>query len=270
MLSLIIPTVVASLFASTSCLDLPGASALVSRERLNYLLVGEYHGTVEMPQIAADLLCAAVAQKRPVVLGLEFTPENQSSLEAYLQSDGSVAARERALAAPAWQSPDGRNSRAVFELLETARRLRAAGHTVGVVAFDLVPAPSVSRARETALAEALVSARARVPNSLVIALTGAGHAGKTPWSSQTPPFPSTGQLLPEGETIALTFARPGGRYFGCRAVTAEAPGGCAEYEMPAREPVRPRGIEMDASLREGFEGVYSAGGPYTAARPART
>jgi len=270
MLSLIIPTVVASLITSSNCGDLPGASALVSRERLNYLLVGEYHGTVEMPQIAADLLCSAVQQKRPVILGLEFTPENQSSLEAYLLSDGGAAARDRVLAAPAWQSPDGRNSRAVFELLETARRLRAAGHTVGVVAFDLVPAPAVSRARETALAEALVAARARVPNSLVIALTGAGHAGKTPWSSQTPPFPSTGQLLPEGETIALTFARPGGRYFGCRAATAEAPGGCAEYDMPAREPVRPRGIEMDASLREGFEGVYSAGGPYTAARPART
>jgi len=270
MLSLIIPTVVASLITSSNCGDLPGASALVSRERLNYLLVGEYHGTVEMPQIAADLLCVAAQQKRPVILGLEFTTENQASLEAYLQSDGGTAARERALSAPAWQRPDGRNSLAVFELLETARRLRAAGHTVGVVAFDLVPTPAVSRARETALAEALVAARARVPNGLVIALTGAGHAGKTPWSSQTPPFPSTGQLLPDGETVALTFARPGGRYFGCRAATAEAPGGCAEYDMPAREPVRPRGIEMDASLREGFEGMYSAGGPYTPARPART
>jgi hypothetical protein len=268
--TLLMPAVVSSLFASSTCGDLPGAASLVSRDRLNYLLVGEYHGTVEMPRVAADLLCAAVQQKRPVVLGLEFTAENQTALEAYVQSDGSVAARERVLAAPAWQQPDGRNSLAVFELLETARSLRAAGHIVRVVAFDLVPAPAVSRARETALAEALVAARARVPNSLVIALTGAGHAGKTPWSSQNPPFPSTGQLLPEGETIALTFARPGGRYFGCRAATAEAPGGCAVYDMPAREPVRPRGIEMDASLREGFEGVYSAGGPYTAARPART
>lgn len=235
--TLLMPGVVSSLFALTTCGDLPGAASLVSRERLNYLLVGEYHGTVEMPRVAADLLCAAVQQKRPVVLGLEFTAENQTALEAYVQSDGSAAARERVLAAPAWQQPDGRNSLAVFELLDTARRLRAAGHTVSVVAFDLVPAPAVSRARETALAEALVAARARVPNSLV---------------------------------IALTFARPGGRYFGCRAATADAPGGCAVYDMPAREPVRPRGIQMDASLREGFEGVYSAGGPYTAARPAHT
>lgn len=47
---------------------------MLQTKQLNYLLVGEYHGTVEMPQVAADALCAAANKDRPVVLGVEFTP----------------------------------------------------------------------------------------------------------------------------------------------------------------------------------------------------
>ena len=251
------------------CAPLPGIEAVLRTPNLNYLLVGEYHGTVEMPAIAADALCAAAAAGRPVVLGVELTPANQPSLDAYLRSDGGPAARAALLAGPAWQVAEGRTTLAMVDLIESARRLAAAGHRVAVVAFDRVPSPILSAQREAGLAEALVAAREGVPGSLVVALTGAGHAGKTPWSSQNPPFPSTGQLLPDGETIALAFARPGGQYWGCHAPNGDRSAGCTAYDMPPRQPVSPRGIVLDRTLREGFEGVFSTGGPYTASRPAR-
>ena len=44
--------------------------------------------------------------------------------------------------------------------------------------------------------------------------------------------------------------------------------GCTAYDMPPREPVAARGIRLDKSLRDGFDGVYSAGRRYTASHPA--
>ncbi|HEY0928664.1 MAG TPA: hypothetical protein VGE27_01990 [Gemmatimonas sp.] len=256
--------------APVTCQSLPGLDAVLATKQLNYLLVGEYHGTVEMPQIAADALCAAAMKDRPVILGVEFTPDNQATLDAYLVSDGGPAARAALLTGPAWQVAEGRTTVAVLEMIDMARQLKRAGKRVSIVAFDRVPTPAVSREREAALAQGLMDARARVSGGLVVALTGAGHAGKTPWSSQNPPFPATGQLLTDGETIALTFARPGGQYWGCSAPNGDRSAGCIAYDMPAREPVPARGIVLDRTLRDGFEGVFSAGKPYTASRPART
>lgn len=261
---------IAPRIAPAECGSLPGIETVLRLPSLNYLLIGEYHGTVEMPAVAADALCVAAKSGRPVVLGIEFTPANQSALETYLSSDGSDAARTALLSSPAWQVNEGRTTQAVFDLIESARRLVAEGRRIAIVAFDRVPEPAVSRQREAALAQSLMEARAGLPGSLVVALTGAGHAGKTPWSSQTPPFPSTGQILPDAETVALTFARPGGMFWGCRAPNGDASAGCTAYEMPAREPVSARGIVLDRTLREGFEGVFSAGRPYTASRPARS
>ena len=261
--ALAMPTLVAD------CDPLPGIEAVLATPGLGYLLIGEYHGTVEMPKVAADALCAAASSGRPAILGVELTPANQPFLDAYLASDGGRAAREALLHAPAWQVREGRTTVAMLDLLEAARRLARAGRAVSISAFDRVPAPILSREREAAMAEALVEARSRVPGSLVVALTGAGHAGKTPWTSQNPPFPSTGGLLPDAATIALTFRRPGGRYWGCHAPNGDASAGCTAYDMPPREPVVPRGIVLDRTLRDGFEGVYSTGGTYTASPPAR-
>lgn len=268
MLHLLLPLAIAAAPPAPACTPLPGVEAVLATPGLNYLLLGEYHGTVELPRVAADVLCAAAASGRPVILGVEFTPANQPSLDAYLASDGGAAARAALLDGPAWRVAEGRTTVAMLELVESARRLAAAGHQVKVVAFDAVPEPAVSRQREQGLADALVAARAGAPGSLVVGLTGAGHAGKTPWSSQSPPFPSTGQLLPEGETIALAFARPGGQYWGCVTPAGATQEECRAHDMPARQPVSPRGIVLDATLRDGFEGVFSAGRSYTASRPA--
>lgn len=259
----------AALPAGAGCAELPGSRALVA-ESVDYVLVGEYHGTNEMPAMARDLACAAAATGRPLVVGIELAPANQAALDAYLRSDGSAPARAALVASPGWAEEGGRTTAAIVDLVEAARRI-GRRHPTTIVAFDAAPTErGTSAAREKAMADTLAAAQRRVPGSLVVALTGAGHAGKSAWTSYDPPFPGAGQLLPPDRTIALTFARPGGHYWGCHAPDGDRTRGCTAYEMPAREPIVPRGITLDRTLRDGFDGVYSPGRRYTASAPGRT
>jgi hypothetical protein len=255
--------------AAPACGPINGLDGLLDRPGLNFLLIGEYHGTVEMPKVASDALCAA-ANDRPVVLGIEFPAANQPYLDAYLDSDGGEAARAALLAAPAWKEEGGRSTSAIADMIEHARQLAKAGRRVSIVAFDWDGPPSVSKEREEKLAASLRAAQARLPSSIVVALTGAGHADKEGWTSQTPPFLAAGGLLPQDATVSLAFARPGGQFWGCSAPNGGPPRGCTAYDMPPREPVQPRGIRLDPKLRGGFDGLYDAGNAYTASKPAVT
>ena len=258
----------AAVLARIGCAELPGADALVKRPEIEFVLVGEYHGTNEMPAVARDIACAATTTGRPLVFGVELTPVDQPALDEFMRSNGSPSARAALLASPGWAEKGGRTTVAIVEMLETLRRL-GRRNRVSVVAFDAAPtARGTSAAREAAMAKMLKKAAAKQPRSLVVALTGAGHAGKSPWSSYDPPFAAAGQLLPPERTVALAFARPGGRYWGCSSPTGDTARGCAAYDMPPREPVAARGIRFDKSLRDGFDGVYSPGGRYTASHPA--
>ncbi|QPQ54610.1 hypothetical protein IC614_09770 [Allosphingosinicella flava] len=251
-----------------SCGALPGIEQLLDRPDFNYLLIGEYHGTAEMPAVAADALCAGAKAGRPLILGLEFPPANQPYLDAYLSSDGGEAARTALLVAPAWHAAeDARVTHAVLALIDRARLLASRGYKVSAVAFDKIPQPLISKEREAGMAELLTAAQRKVPGSLVVALTGTGHADKEGWTSQNPPFLAAGGILPPRETVSLAFARPGGQYWGCQSPGGEA-NGCKAYDMAVREAVRPRGIVLDPALRGGFDGLYSTGGQYTASLPA--
>ncbi|MFC3711007.1 hypothetical protein ACFOMD_00400 [Sphingoaurantiacus capsulatus] len=256
----------ALLAAAAACPSLPGIGPVLT-PATNYVLVGEYHGTVEMPAVAADVACAAAITGRPVIFGVEFTPDSQSALDAFMASDGGTAARSSLLAAPAWREPGGRTTAAILDMLESVRRLGKA-RTVKLIAFDTAPTPTgTSPEREAAMAVALSAARAKQPDAIVVALTGAGHADKEGFTSAKPPFLAAAGRLPAAETVSLSFMRPGGQFWGCASPTGDASGGCKAYDMPPREPVVPRGITLDPKLRGGFDGLYSVGGSYTASKP---
>jgi len=248
----------AFLAAAATCPPLPGIEAVLARPGLTYLLFGEYHGTAEMPALVADALCHAKARSRPVVLAVELPTDAQPALDRYARTGGLADLAAYA----AWASDDGRVSRGVRDLIAAARRLG-----IKTVAFDSFWTGGVSPEREQSMADAL--ARQGAGGRLVIALTGAGHADKEGFTSRTPPVLSAAGRLPAPQTLSLTFARPGGRFWGCQAANGAPSDGCKAYEMPAREPVRPRGIVLDPGYRGGFDGFYSTGAPYSASQPAR-
>ncbi|MDO9489595.1 MAG: hypothetical protein Q7J32_14560 [Sphingomonadaceae bacterium] len=254
---------------AAGCTELPGAREMLAAPGVDFVLVGEYHGTVEMPAVARDIACAVAETRRPLAFAVELTSADQPALDRFMKSNGSPAARAALLASPGWAEKGGRTTAAIADMLDAVRRI-GKRHPTTLVAFDTAPEPSgTSAKREAAMAAALTAARTQ-KDTLVVALTGLGHADKTSFTSPVPPYPSAGKLLPGDRTLSLAFARPGGQYWGCSAPNGDTARGCTAYDMPSREPVAPRGIRLDKILREGFDGVYMPGQAYTASRPART
>lgn len=84
------------------------------------VVVGERHGTKEIPGFVAALACTALVDGRAVTLALEMPSSETDRLESYLASDGGATARSRLVTSPFWHRPlqDGRSSAAMVDLLE--------------------------------------------------------------------------------------------------------------------------------------------------------
>lgn len=246
-----------ALAAALNCETIQGAEALWARPEVRIVLVGEVHGTRETPAVAGSILCAARRTGRPAILALEAAPDSgQAELDAYLASAGSEADRMALRRAAMWSDPHSRGSEAVLELVETARRMDAR-----VLLFDVTRPRSgpTDGEREQGMAGALAQAAA---GARVVALTGLGHADRTGFTSLK--VASAIMRLPPASTVALAPMVSGGEAWACRGT----PPACKGQPLPVRRPVSPRAIVMDSEVREGFDGGYAVGAPFTASPPA--
>lgn len=233
-----------------------GAERLWTDPERRILFIGEPHGTAEIPALTAALLCAAQRPGRPAALGIEADPAaNQAAIDAYLASDGGTTAQQALRLAPMWRDPYARGSEAVLQLVETARRLRAA-----VVLFDpvAVEGAPTSGAREQAMAQALATAAAA--HDRLVVLTGTGHADREGFTSLK--LASAAQRLPAQSFISLAPLSAGGQAWACQA------GACGPRALPDRGAGQSREIRFSTTIRAGFDGVYLVGGPFTPSPPA--
>lgn len=105
-------------------------------------LLGESHGTREIPAIAKDFVCQIAAAGRPVILGLEIPRDEQSRIDKFIASDGSRSDVAALLSGPFWTPDpadalsDGRSSKAMFDLIDHARLARRKGAAIAVLAID--------------------------------------------------------------------------------------------------------------------------------------
>lgn len=95
------------------------------------LIVGDYHGSNEIPGFVAQLMSDAAA-KRPVRLGLEMESFEQKPIQVYMASYGNAADRAALLHDDFWTAEDGRESKAIVRLIERVRKLREEGRDVEV------------------------------------------------------------------------------------------------------------------------------------------
>src|SRR5262245_33049718 len=111
--------------------SIPGAAEVVARTALT--LIGEVHGTHEMPEAMLAVACSA-AQHRPVRIGLGIPVAENERIERFLK-DGD---RAELLCGSFWhrEFQDGRSSEAMLTLLDQIRRVRQLGVDVGVFLFD--------------------------------------------------------------------------------------------------------------------------------------
>lgn len=268
-------TVLVSLFVlvaaapvAADCPEVPGLAPFLAPGTV--LLLGEMHGTEQAPELVHSVACAGLAKGVAVTVGLEIDRADDPAFQEFLRSDGSVAARERLLAAPFWRREfqDGRSSRAMLGLLEGLRGL--AGGEGAELRLVLIDRPEPGNERDRAMAERLAEAMDARPRDLFVVLTGNIHNRLTrgmPWDDQLEPMAyRLRRLRPEARLVSLDMAYPGGTAWVCFGA---APSDCKAQELKGSPAAEGRtGVELAGEAEgEPYSGRYYVG-PLTASEPA--
>lgn len=197
------------------------------------VLLGEKHGTQEIPRFVGELV-ALESEARPVLLALEVDRAEQAAFDRYLRSSGDAASWSRLRAGEFWQVDDerndGRRNLDVLALIERARLLRDQGRDVSLLAFDVDPSfwEGDSGSRDQAMAESLRAAFVANPDALVLVVTGNVHAmldrpDYAPFEMQQP----MGSHLRDLDPLSVNITARGGEFWACVArecgVRAEFP-----------------------------------------------
>jgi hypothetical protein len=251
----------------------PGLEALSAP--LAALLVGEQLGSREAPAMVGNLACQMASGGHPVLLGLGLPRDEQGLVDAYVRSAGTRADQDALLAGNFWrQVPrDGRSSRALVLLLDRARRWRASGLKVDVVAYD---APGTHHnAREDAVARLLLARHRAAPDALLVVLGGNDHVRVKSGASWFSRFEPVGLRLARAgvplKSVDMAFRR--GTRWACSVHVQRDVPECrvfiaapseASYSPEDRKP----GLELFAQRSsEGFDGLLHVG-PLSASLPA--
>lgn len=246
----------------------PAAPTLAPLLKPQQLLVfGELHGTNEAPAFVGKVMKQA-AGKLPTTLALEIPHTLQPALDTYLQSTGENAAKTTLLGDQFWQAEyqDGRRSGAMFALVEQARRLRASGEQIRVLAMDAGPGASAQE-RDATMADRVLAASAAEPAGVVIALVGNLHSRDLPTADYQP----MGYILKKSGAalVNLTLRSPGGTAWMCTGSTAAS---CGANSIKGSKSTAYPAIELfssrDNTRYPGHAGTFAVG-PITASPPAR-
>jgi len=242
--------------ADEPCRPIDGIEPLLKAGKV--LLLGELHGTVESPAFALDVACHAAGKGLPVVVGLELWPGEQERVDAFLESTGTEEDRDALLEGPMWQSSyqDGRNSRAMLDLIDGLRTLRAEELPVRLALFD-ASGKAGGQQRERDMARNLAAAVAASPRAMTIVLSGNRHTRVTRGDPRNADFEPMGYLLGQAtsfdELIALNVAHGSGSAWIC------APD-CGIQRLGGRHGEADWSVEIDDANRPaGHQGWYHVG-----------
>jgi hypothetical protein len=157
----------------------------------NVVLLGELHGTQQVPHFVAQSACQVAVHGIAVTVGLEVPVTNQERLESFLASAGTEHDWAKLMESPFWRSPypDGRNSEGVVYLIEALRKLRNQGLDVSLFAYDQ---PALEGdAREEAMAKRVLEVAGRSPNRTLLVVSGNLHPRQVkglPWNPDYRPM----------------------------------------------------------------------------------
>ena len=250
--------------AAVSC-DVPfPVPASITAAQL--VVFGEVHGTWEVPQVVANHVCSLLAKGRRVQLVLEIGADEQGRIDAYMMSSGRLADQQSLLKGGFWSRPlvdgrsvqDGRASKAMLALLESARRLALQTGLLSVIA---AAAHAAHQDPDETIADSIRAAVGSRPTSTVVALMGNVHASGakcTPWDSN---FEGVGYRLRDLKPVTVDTRHSGGTAWVCTN------DGCAEKPLFAVQRDREQQIGYGQSLSAGFAWSLMVG-RVTASPPA--
>ena len=257
--------VAALLSVQAECAAPAGTDALLERpERV--LVVGDWHGTVEIPAAFLGIVCEA-ANQGPVTVALEMPETERTLFRNALSAPTEEAARETVLYGDFGnpRSTDGRNSVAMLDMMVGFWRLKAAGRDIAIRPFMSVD--SVIRGRDQAwweleMAYGMSRALADRSEARVVVFVGDLHARKKGYER----FPDVGLPaaghLHASDTFTLHTAVQGGESWSCEAT-------CGRRVNRGRHDAAPevRGIILGPVQDGAYDGLLAVG-PTTASPPA--
>ncbi|MFP2905059.1 hypothetical protein ACLESD_08390 [Pyxidicoccus sp. 3LFB2] len=239
------------------------------------VLIGEQLGTREVPATVGDMLCEAAGAGLGVTVGLAIPQKEQERIDRYLASAGGPPDQDALLSGEFWRKlqQDGRGSRAVMDLIDRARALRAAGRAVNVVAIDTDM--SHGSARDARMARSVLNARTARPKDVLLVLAGNAHTrlvAEASWNEDFVPMSRhVAEVDKEVKVLEVGYAQ--GRRWGCDLL----PNGELECDVMGITPgplvaapvEGPSSIRMLATLDDddGFHGFLDVGA-LTASLPA--
>lgn len=210
--------------SGAACAVIPGTAPLLSAGRI--VMVGEIHGSREMPAEFMRLVCGALQRGLAVSVGLEML-DPKRALDAYMGSSGDAAARQALLAERHWNGVrDGRSSVAWLDMIDTFRAWRRQGRPLSVFALNDRP---FTGDRDQAMAARLREERAARPDALILTYTGNVHSmlKRAGWLPAQVPAPM-GALVADLAPVSMELTSGGGKFWMCAR-----PGQCGETSLPA-------------------------------------
>jgi hypothetical protein len=245
---------------AVSCSPPPGAETILFQRDIRFLIVGELHGTQEIPAAFGELVCFVAAAGNNVLVGLEFQESARSSFEQYVESSGTRTDRARFLRESSWltdaqQYPDGRTSEAMLKLVDRLRELRGAGLGIDVTTIvRLRQAVSDSQTTyEIGLADSLKEAEQSSEYDLIIALVGNIHARKLAFDAGgVASLDPMAMHLPTETTLTLHAISNGGEAWNCRP-------NCGRHRHGGSQAGSSPRIEFRPDLSPGYDGILAVG-----------
>lgn len=184
------------------------------------ILLGEKHGTREIPVFVAQLM-AKLAPRGALILALEIPQTEQPALDEFVASAGGPAARAKLKSSGFWvvagDQHDGRRSEDAIDLIEQARALRGSGRDVEVLAFDVAKGSTRDHhERDRVMAQTLRAAIERSPQAQLIVLTGNVHAMlKRPDYAPPQMQQPMGSFLTDLDPYAINIDARDGEFWAC-------------------------------------------------------
>ncbi|RKG73057.1 hypothetical protein D7W79_26640 [Corallococcus exercitus] len=229
------------------------------------LLIGEQLGTNEVPGVVGHIVCQAAQAGLAVVLGLSLPETEQARVDRYLASPGAPADQDALLEGRFWTRAyqDGRSSRAVLDLIDRARALRAAGLRVTVVAYDTDVLNGSER--DAAQARVWTQRRAAKSGEVQVVLAGNTHTRLEKGTQWDPAFTPMAHLMKADRSlVVLEMSYAQGTRWGCdlnrdSKLVCGLVGATPAPEVAALPGLSPHIQIKEASPTEGLQGLLYVG-----------
>ena len=228
---LLIGIVCCSVGASAATLDCDSEGGVLDEIKASRIVViGEVHGSKEIPEFVGNLLCSLSKNAAPYILALEIPTEEQEKLDSYVNRLETVSFEFAFRDSFFWNRPlhDGRSSLAVAHLIERVRQLIIAGAKLKLLAFDSRDYKTGKTA--ASFASTLEQVLTKTPDYKMIVLTGTNHAAARPLSKDVAQISDL--ALKYKMHNLLGFFR-GGYTWSCRGMTMEEIS-CGKTEIASR------------------------------------